>query len=326
MISPKRKVWRPLALVVLVSTILCWSPAQSQTWPLAEDTEVVGEPKIEFARRSDTLMDIARWVSMGHHELRRANPDVDIWGPGEGTRLLVPAQFVLPDAPRDGIVVNRAEKRLYWFHQDPETGQRLVTSYPVGIGKQGRETPTGSARIVTKLDQPAWFPTQGVIDDYAAQGKTLPRVVPPGPDNPLGDHAIVLDMPGFLLHSTNRPDGVGMRVSQGCVRLYPEHIRELVAQVPVGTPVHFVDQPVKLGRRNGALYLEVLPDGDGLMPDREDVLASLAAWQRQSDFGSAWLIDHDAIDALLKAADGMARAVGHKNPVAQLTAQEQDAR
>ncbi len=296
------------ALCLLLS--LVHAPADARTWAIDADSEVIGTLEFDFARRSDTLMDIARWVSMGHFELRRANPDVDLWQPGEGSRVLIPALFVLPDGPREGIVINRAEKRLYYFHNDPDSGQRKVTTYPVGIGKQGRETPLGSARVVAKLDNPTWYPTQGVIDDYAQHGRSLARVIPPGPDNPLGEHAIVLDLPGYLLHGTNRPDGVGMRVSQGCVRLYPEHIRELVAKVPLGTEVHFVDQPIRLGQRDGKLYLKVLPDHDGNMPERATLLAAVDEWLARRALDGAIRLDAAAIDRALLAADGVTRVVG----------------
>ncbi|MCC5865706.1 MAG: L,D-transpeptidase family protein [Wenzhouxiangella sp.] len=310
---PSRRLILLPALCLLLSLVhFC---ADARTWPIEADTEVIGELELDFARRSDTLMDIARWVSMGHFELRRANPEVDLWQPGEGTRVLVPSLFVLPEGPRDGIVINRAEKRLYFFHNDPETGQRQVTTYPIGIGKQGRETPLGSARVVTKLDNPAWYPTQGVIDDYASRGEVLPRRVPPGPDNPLGDHAIVLDLPGYLLHGTNRPDGVGMRVSQGCVRLYPEHIRDLVAAVPLGTSVHFIDQPIKVGQRDGNIYLKVLPDAEGDMPRREMVLDAVNEWFRNRGPGAEKHLDAAIIDQLLQSADGITRVIGRLDSI-----------
>lgn len=305
---PSRRLILLPALCLLLS--LVHAPADARTWPIEADTEVIGALELDFARRSDTLMDIARWVSMGHFELRRANPEVDLWQPGEGTRVLVPSLFVLPQAPRDGIVINRAEKRLYYFHKDAQTGQLQVTTYPIGIGKQGRETPLGSARVVTKLDNPAWYPTQGVIDDYASRGEVLPRRVPPGPDNPLGDHAIVLDLPGYLLHGTNRPDGVGMRVSQGCVRLYPEHIRDLVAAVPLGTNVHFIDQPIKVGQRDGNIYLKALPDDEGVMPGRKLVMDVIDEWFRQLEPSMVKHLDAAVIDELLQSADGITRVIG----------------
>jgi len=279
----------------------------SETYALDQpETEVVGEIQWEHARQKDTLMDIARWQNMGYREIRRANPEVDIWIPGEGTRVLIPSLHVLPQGPREGIVINRAEKRLYYYFDDPDSGQLQVRTHPIGIGRQGRETPaSGSARVVTKLDRPAWYPTEGVRADYASRGITLPAVIPPGPENPLGEHVLVLDMPGYLIHGTHRPDGVGMRVSQGCVRLYPEHIRWLVETVPLGTPVHFVDQPIKLGFRDDRLYLEVHADAHGSAPELGLVKDRLESWIENNGHKLKSPINHDQVASVASAADGI---------------------
>lgn len=311
MIRPvKQSLTRISALVsALVSALMLGclvevAAAETLAFDPAHD-QVIGELKIEHARRSDTLMDIARWLNMGYREIRLANPDVDLWVPGEGTRVLVPSMFVLPEAPREGIVINRAEKRLYFFHSDPETGQALVTSHPIGIGRAGRETPVGIGRVTARLDHPTWYPTDGVIADYASRGIELPRIIPPGPDNPLGEHALVLDLPGYLIHGTHRPDGVGMRVSQGCVRLYPEHISRLIQQVPIGTPVRFVDQAIKLGERHGHLYLEVHPGPEGQRPDLASMKSAIDQWSRRHADRLQHTLDMDRAEALIEKANGI---------------------
>ena len=283
--------------------------AQATTWPFDPAAmEVVGETQYEHARRSDTLMDIARWLSMGYREIRRANPDVDLWIPGEGTRVLIPSKFVLPEGPREGLVVNRAEKRLYYFHTN-DSGQPAVTTFPIGIGKAGRETPVGNATVIQRLENPAWYPTEGVRADYRSRGVELPRVIPPGPDNPLGRYALILDLDGYLIHGTHRPDGVGMRVSQGCVRLYPEHIERLVFDVPIGTPVAMVDQPVKAGFRDGQLFLEIHPGHDDSVPDMAEVRAVVErAWQRNRErLDSA--VDWELVEDAWHNADGVPRVI-----------------
>lgn len=297
---------------IMLTTLLCVLPALglATSYPLTQpDAEVIGEIRHEHARRSDTLMDIARWLSMGYREIRRANPDVDLWIPGEGTRVLIPSLFVLPDAPREGIVINRAEKRLYYFHADPVSKDRMVTTYPIGIGKAGRETPVGKATVIQRLENPAWYPTEGVRADYRARGIELPRSVPPGPDNPLGRFALILDMDGYLIHGTHRPDGVGMRVSQGCVRLYPEHIEQLVFEVPIGTPVAMIDQPVKAGYRDGHLYLEIHPGHDDSLPELGEVRRIVErAWLRHRH-RIAGPINWDHVEAAWQGADGVPRVV-----------------
>ena len=301
------------ALTSLGLLLLLAAPAAASTYVMDDpEAMVVGEIHIEYARRSDTLMDIARWLNMGYREIRRANPDVDLWIPGEGTQVLIPSMWVLPDAPRDGIVINRAEKRLYYFHTDRDTGERLMTTHPIGIGRQGRETPLGSARVIQKLDNPAWYPTQGVIDDYASRGLELPRMIPAGPENPLGEHAMVLDLPGYLIHGTHRPDGVGMRVSQGCVRLYPEHIRELIHKVPLGTPVHFVDQPVKLGIRDGDIYLEIHAGANGQAPELDEVWTTIDQWLSRNGPMPATLIKRQQVEQVMELANGVPRVVSSR--------------
>jgi L,D-transpeptidase ErfK/SrfK len=180
-----------------------------------------------------------------------ANPGVDPWLPGVGTEVVVPGMHVLPDTPRRGIVINITEMRLYLFSQRGDA----VGTWPIGIGREGGMTPLGSTRVVRKQLNPTWVPTASI----RSEKPELPASIPPGPDNPLGDRALYLGWPAYLIHGTDKPWGVGRRVSHGCIRLYPEDIVELYGQVPVGTPVTVVDQAVKLGWRDGVLYLQIHP-------------------------------------------------------------------
>lgn len=297
-------------LTALLTALLATASASATTWPVDHDNEeVVGEIHYEHARRSDTLMDIARWLSMGYREIRRANPEVDLWIPGEGTRVLIPSKFVLPDAPREGLVVNRAEKRLYFFNTNPDNGATQVTTYPIGIGKAGRETPVGEASVTQRLENPAWYPTAGVRADYRARGIELPRVIPPGPDNPLGRFALMLDMDGYLIHGTHRPDGVGMRVSQGCIRLYPEDIERLVFDVPIGTPVSLIDQPVKAGFREGGLYLEIHPGHDDSVPPLDQVRDVVEAAVERNRKRLNRSVDWERVETAWREADGVPREI-----------------
>jgi L,D-transpeptidase ErfK/SrfK len=189
---------------------------------------------------------------MGYREVLDANPDVDPWLPGEGTMLQLPTAYVLPNAPRDGLVINVAEYRLYFY----PVGQNKVITYPVGIGRVKFPTPLVEASVVSHIENPSWTPTAAARLEHAARGDPLPAVVPPGPDNPLGRLAIELSIPGYFIHGTNKPFGVGQMVSHGCIRLYDEHIETLVEMVPNGTPVYIVNQPLKLGWRDSVLYAE----------------------------------------------------------------------
>jgi len=235
------------------------------------EQEVLGETQVLFTRYEDTFSAIAREYNLGFDELRAANPTVDQWVPGDGTPVYLPTQFILPAAPREGIVLNTATMRLFYFSDED------VTTHPIGIGRTGWATPIGSGTVTAKARDPAWYVPASIRKEHAELGDPLPSVVPPGPDNPLGAHALALSLPGYLIHGTNKPVGVGMRVSHGCVRLYPEDIEQLFGRAGVGTPVHIVDQPVLAGWRDGQLFLEVHPpleeDGRDLSEEAERVIA-----------------------------------------------------
>ena len=213
--------------------------------------DVVGRMAVYRAAFEDTLLDVARAHDLGFVEVRAANPGIDPWLPGADARIVLPSAHLLPDAPREGIVINLSEMRLYFF---PEPGAEPET-FPIGIGREGWQTPTGTSRIVRKTEAPSWYPPESI----RAERPELPAVVEPGEDNPLGSHALYLDWPAYLIHGTNRPWGIGRRISSGCIRMYPEDIIDLFARVPVNTPVTVVDQPVKLGWIGDALYLEAHP-------------------------------------------------------------------
>jgi L,D-transpeptidase ErfK/SrfK len=270
---------------------------------------VVGTPQVVFATDEDTLADFAVEYGVGYDELVAANPGVDPWLPGEGTAVLLPTQHVLPDTPREGIVLNIASKRLYYYpaddvQRDPETGEvtgRTVLTFPVGIGRVGWETPLGETTVIAKAKDPTWWVPASVRKEHAELGDPLPAVVPPGPENPLGTRVLKLDMPGYLIHGTNQPYGVGMRVSHGCVRLYPDNIEFLYELVGVGEPVRIINEPYLIGEHDGERYLEShapLEDDDVAPADRLD--AVLAALQ---DDGDADLEGH--VRAIVASASGV---------------------
>ncbi len=236
---------------------LAASAAQATVYPLPPpDTDVIGQVKVVYATKEDTLIDIARRYSLGYDEIVHANPGVDRWAPGVGTPIVLPTRYVLPDTPRDGLVLNIAEMRMYYYPKAGADGRQVVLTYPVSIGRMDWKTPLGATRVVSKEVDPAWRPPASIKAEHAAEGDFLPDVIPGGPDNPLGRYAMRLGVPGYLIHSTNKPYGIGMRVTHGCVRMYPEDIERLFGMVPVGTTVRLIDQPVKVGRFNGELFVE----------------------------------------------------------------------
>ena len=221
-----------------------------------ENTRVVGHNLVVYSHHEDTLLDIARQFDLGYREIVSANPNVDPWLPGENTRVLVPNRFILPDLPQEGIVINLAEMRLYYYPKSVEGQSRQVITHPIGIGREGWSTPLGKARIIQKVKDPTWTPPESIRAEHLAKGDPLPKVVPAGPDNPLGAYKMRLSIPGYLLHGTNRPYGVGMRVSHGCIRLFPEDIEELFGVVAVNTPVEIISKSYKAALDNDALFLE----------------------------------------------------------------------
>lgn len=228
--------------------------AEAADYPLAyEGQQIIGSIYTIEARYEDTLVDLADAHGFGFNEMQAANPNVDAWLPGEGTKVRLPGKHILPDAPRNGIVINLPEYRLYFY---PEGGER-VSTWPVGIGREGWSSPIGQTRVARKEANPSWYPPQSIRDEHAAQGEILPAVVPPGPDNPMGPFKMNLAMSGYVIHGTNKSFGIGMRVSHGCFRMNNKDVTELFPQVPVGTTVTIVNQPYKLGVMDERLYLEV---------------------------------------------------------------------
>ncbi|MBN1238673.1 MAG: L,D-transpeptidase family protein [Gammaproteobacteria bacterium] len=268
--------------------------------------------QVLFTRYENTFTAIAREYGVGYEELRHANPGVDHWLPGEDTPVYLPTRSILPAAPRDGIVINLPSMRLYYFSDHTEDGGFSVTTHPIGIGRQGWATPTGTAKVTQKARDPVWYVPASVRKEHEEKGDPLPSVVQPGPDNPLGRHAIGLSMPGYLIHGTNKPAGVGMRVSHGCIRLYPEDIEALFERVASGTAVEIVDQPVLAGWSDGVLYLEAHRP---LEEDERDMSAEAqkaiaAALERAGRDPQTVELDREAIAAVLKEQRGIPLPIG----------------
>lgn len=277
-----RRLARSLAVLLLAGAVTACVPFES-LWkkepappppppppppeaPLAEAShrfvvpagdDVVGRVQATIARHEDTLPDIARRFNVGYDEIVRANPGVDPWLPGDGTRIVLPTRFVLPDAPREGLVINLAAMRLFYYppRKDKAAPVEVIT-HPIGIGRVGWSTPEGKTKIVSRVKDPSWTPPASVRKEHAENGDPLPAKVPPGPDNPLGRHMMRLGWPSYLMHGTNKPYGVGMRVSHGCIRLYPEDIKGLYDDIPVGTSVTVVNQPYLLGWSRDVLLVQ----------------------------------------------------------------------
>jgi len=221
---------------------------------VARGEDVIGRLAVIRLEKGDTLPDIARHFSLGINAISAANPGVDVWVPEAGERVLLPLGFILPDAPRKGIVVNLAAMRLFRYKDD---GTSLsVATYPIGVGTSERPTPTGTMHVVRKAIRPTWYVPVSIAREHRKKGDILPAAVPPGPENPLGEYALYLSKSGYLIHGTNKPASIGLTATNGCLRLYPENVKMLFDDTPVKTPVLIVNQPYLIGQRNGVLYLE----------------------------------------------------------------------
>jgi L,D-transpeptidase ErfK/SrfK len=265
---------------VLLSLGLSCLPAVAggHTFPLPPpDSDIVGQVTFVQARQEDTLVDIARRERIGQEAILLANPEVDRWYPGEGAEVMIPSRYILPPGPRRGLVLNTPEMRLYYYPVADPNQSSQVQIFPVAIGRQGWETPVTETSLVAKQRDPAWYPPESIRREHAAEGDPLPRVIPPGPDNPLGRHALRLGIPGYLIHGTNKAFGVGMRVSHGCIRMLPEDVEALFEHIPVGTRVRIINQPVKVGWHGGLLYLEVHPPLEEDQAGREKLAETV--WQ-----------------------------------------------
>ena len=224
---------------------------------LRREETIIGRRRAYLIKPDESLLEIARRHDIGVGAISAANPGVDPFIPDPGNLILLPIEWILPDAPiRKGIVVNIAEMRLFVYSHDRT---QTVTTFPIGIGDEGKETPVGTFTVIEKIKDPSWY----VPESIRIERPELPAVVPPGPDNPLGSHALRLSKPTVLIHGTNRPWGIGARVSHGCIRLYEEDIALLFGMIQRGERVSIVDQPVKAAAEGDRIFLQVHDYKDG---------------------------------------------------------------
>ena len=296
-----------------ILTIVACGQSQADIFTLPPpDVDVIGQMESITASRDETLLDIARRFDLGQNEILLANPKVDRWLPEENSVVVLPNRFILPNVERTGMVLNLPEMRLYYFPKPAPGETPVVITHPVSVGRMDWETPLGKTSVVTKKKDPDWRPPQSLKDEAIADGnEPLPDIVKAGPDNPLGRYAMRLGIPGYLIHSTNKPYGVGMRVTHGCLRMYPEDIERLFEQIPVGTPVHLVNQPIKLGWLAGSLFVELHPpleeDTDDYPNYMQSVLDAIAEFTAPDEINLSGRTLWQAIEH----QDGIPVAVTH---------------
>ena len=324
-----RKLFLHMVVVTLAAAPVCADVFELPP----EGYDVIGSVSTVTARYEDTLVDVARRHGLGYYDVVRANPGVNVWLPGEGTEIVLPNRFVLPPGPRKGLVLNLAEYRMYYYPEAKEGESAYVYTYPMSIGRMDWETPLGKTSIVAMAKNPAWYPPQSVRDEHAADGDPLPRIVPPGPENPLGTRALRLGLPGYLIHGTNRPAGVGMRVSHGCVRMFPEDVEFLFERIKVKTPVRIINVPVKIGWDGEVLVAEVHPLLESPQPLADESLEQIEALDADIELPApdpeskdplthvteqfiaataerAGRLDWDRVEELVGRSDGIPEVVG----------------
>lgn len=289
--------------------------AQALELPMPmEGDDLAGQLQTHLARYEDTFADLGTTYDLGYLEMVAANPSVDAWLPGEGTEIMLPTRYVLPPVERTGIVINLPEYRLYYYQ-----GARLFT-YPLGIGREGWESPVANTRVTVKTPNPAWYPPKSIREEHAAEGDFLPTVVPPGPDNPLGPYKLTLGLPGYLIHGSNKKFGIGMRVSHGCFRMLNHNVLELADHVPVGTNVQIINEPYKFGVSEGRLYLEAHTplEEDGLTSIDDKQTHAVNKLLANEMLVNSFQIDWDAVRSVVAAEEGIPIQVGVANTYPEL--------
>ena len=271
---------------------------------------VIGSTKIIYADERDTLLDIARNHGFGYQDMKLANVNVDTWLPDDGQEVVLPSQFILPVASMDGIVLNVPEMRLYYYPPKEKGKLQEVFTYPLGVGREGWNTPYIKTIIVEKKVNPNWYPPKSILKEHEEAGDPLPKIVKPGPENPLGNYAMRLGRRDYLIHGTNKPNGIGMRISHGCIRLYPEDIKELFSKVSLKTPVNIINQPYKIGVKNDVIYLEVHPFLDEDKEKYENNLTSVIALIIKISNNRKYQIDMRTAYEAIKNPTGLPIAVG----------------
>jgi len=300
------------ALALLLAFAMA-APARATVYVLAKDAPpVVGEDQTIVTVYEDTLYDLAAKYSLGSEELIRVNPGVDPWLPGAGTKVTIPGRHILPPVPREGIVVNLPEHRLYYFPKPRRDGSQEVITYPVSIGKMDWRTPLGVTQVIQKIKDPVWYPPESVRKEHAAAGDALPMMVPPGPDNPLGNYAMRLaaGKGSYLIHGTNNPIAVGLAVTHGCIRMYPDDVAALFPLIPVGTEVRLINEPLKVAWVDGELLLEAHPPVDAEGQSFEPDLDQFSQLLQKAVGDSTVAIHWDYAREVLQKANGVIATVG----------------
>lgn len=314
----KNSLWKrlvmtlPLLLLSACQSLPPWhhtsnpETVDKHQFSLVENQSVFGQVAEIAIEEGDSLPLIARYFGLGFDEITLANPDLDPWLPEQGHSVNLPLKFILPKASQQGVILNLAAKRLFYY---PANKTNTVFTYPIGIGRKGWKTPTGKTTIIAKKAHPRWFVPKSILAEHLRKGDPLPKIVAAGPNNPLGEYALRLGIPGYLIHGTNKPYGVGMAISHGCVRLYPENISQLFNKMRTGIQVHIVNQPFLIGWNKKQLYIQVYPTTHISKKQTRNQLAAFKKKLKRIEGNSKQSINWPQVDTVIERHDGIPVAI-----------------
>ncbi len=311
-VMPLRSRAALAAGVLVVAALSAARPVQAAVYTLPAQGALIGRDQRIHSKSSDTLLAIARKYSVGYWEIQAANPHVDMWLPGQGTPVVIPGRYIIPPVAHEGIVVNLPAHRLFYFPRRSGHERPVVITYPVSPGEKGWDTPTGVTRIVRKVPHPVWIPTPSILRAHAAAGDPIARVWPAGPNNPMGEWALQTTLSGgeIYIHGTNNPMAIGMAVTHGCVRLYPEDIAALFPVVPVGTKVTIVNDPILATLQDGRLYLSIHPPLHSQDVPAKPDFTVISRVIRQALGGANVAVDWARVRRMAARANGIPQLIG----------------
>ena len=311
-VMPLRSRAALAAGVLVVAALSAMRPVPAAVYTLPAQGALIGRDQRIHSKSSDTLLAIARKYSVGYWEIQAANPHVDMWLPGQGTPVVIPGRYIIPPVAHEGIVVNLPAHRLFYFPRRSGHERPVVITYPVSPGEKGWDTPTGVTRIVRKVPHPVWIPTPSILRAHAAAGDPIAHVWPAGPNNPMGEWALQTTLSGgeIYIHGTNNPMAIGMAVTHGCVRLYPEDIAALFPVVPVGTKVTIVNDPILATLQDGRLYLSIHPPLHSQDVPAKPDFTVISRVIRQALGGANVAVDWARVRRMAARANGIPQLIG----------------
>lgn len=313
---------RVFAITVLHLVLIVAAPAYAERFELESSNDsLMGSIRYVKVRDDETLVDIAREFDIGYDQIVKANPGVNRWLPGEGTKVVIPQMYILPSAARKGLILNIPELRLYFYPAAQKGAPQQVMTFPVSIGRMDWRTPLGTTRVVAKERDPVWRPTASIRAEHARDGDPLPEAIPGGdPTNPLGRFALRLGIPSYLIHGVDerKAFGIGMRVTHGCIRMYPEDIEALFPLVSVNTPVLLLDEPIKIGRFDDRIFLSVhqpLEEGeDDAAPPAPRISVEQTFREIRNKLGPSVMINEAQIAEITEEGNGIPHEIAQASP------------